>query len=193
MRGWRRNWSGAKLRAWLRREPQRTLRWDPRRTIFLLRWRRGETAWVSPLWICLRENFGLRNFLERAQCGGSRRSWSSCELKNFCMDPRLRCLKAPRHSRASLVRTAGGGCPYMGHLPRLRWMTGFLRLIMRFPCSKIILASYRSRDSGWRGEPQRLALPARSCITCARPSADRWITSIASAGTSGRTAWCWTW
>ena len=161
----------------------------------MLRWRRWETAWVSPLWICLPENFERRNFLVKARCGGCRRSWSSCELKNFCMDPRLRCLKALRHSRASLGRTAAGGSLYMGldrFLPRLRWTIGFLRLIMRFPCSKIILASYRSRDSGWRGEPQRLALPARFCITCARPSADRWITSIASAGTSGRTAWCWT-
>ena len=40
-------------------------------------------------------------------------------------------------------------------------MIGFLRLIMRFLCWKIILAFYRSRDSGWRGELPRPALPGR--------------------------------
>ena len=75
--------------------------------------------------------------------------------------------------------------------PKRRSTTGSLRPIMRFLCWKIILACCRWKDSGWPGERRQQPQRARFSITCARRSADRSITSTASAGTSGRIAWCW--
>jgi DNA mismatch repair protein MutS len=75
---------------------------------------------------------------------------------------------------------------------RLLLTTGFLRRIMRCPCWRIILECCRWKGSGWRDGRRPPRLRARFFITCGRRSADRSITWTASAGTSGRAAWCWT-
>ena len=91
-------------------------------------------------------------------------------------------------SRRQLKRRSRGRLAQRA--PRLRSTIGFLRPTTRFLCWKIILECCRSRDLAWRDvrpPPQRRA---RFFIMSARPSADRSIMSTASAGTSGRIAWC---
>ena len=89
----------------------------------------------------------------------------------------------PPTQRLSLARL---GPP----VPRLRSTTGSSLPTMRFHCWKIISEFYRSRDLAWRAARPLPRRQARFSTMCARRSADRSITSIASAGTSGRTAWC---
>ena len=87
----------------------------------------------------------------------------------------------------------GTRCPHM-ELParRRRWTTGSSRRITRFRCWRITSGCSRSKDSDWQDGRQRLRQRAQSCTMCARRSAARSITWIASDGTSGRIAWYWT-
>jgi DNA mismatch repair protein MutS len=109
------------------------------------------------------------------------------------------CSIGPRaSSRASLGRTAEGGCPHLvpprGQLesisPRHHWRIGFFRRITRFPCSRITLACCHWKVLDWPGGLRRRRRRERSFITCARRSGDRWITLTGSGGMSGRIAWC---
>ncbi len=85
-----------------------------------------------------------------------------------------------RRSRARLAQRA----------PKLRSTTGFSLPTTPFLCWKITSACCRSRDLAWRDAPPPPQRPARFSTMSAPPSADRSITSTASAGTSGRTVWC---
>ncbi len=94
--------------------------------------------------------------------------------------------------RASLDRTAGGGCPHMFRRVgrRLRLMIGSSRLIMPFRCWRITLEFCPWRDSGSLGTRQPQRRRERFFTTYDRRNAAHSITSTASEFMSGRIVWC---
>ncbi len=159
-------------------------------------------VWDSPHWIYPLGSFGLRNFRARARCGECRKSWSSCGRRNCYMARRRRCL---RHSGAGRAAEFARPAKRGRHLPRMQPQPRAAgATCTETPLDDWIFAPDHAHAAAgksfrrvvarriWTGRDElpRLRPPGRFCITCARRSAVRSITWTASAGMSGRIAWC---